>query len=217
MFDGKSFGAEMVEIVKAHVAENVTPLLKRIGELEAEVKILIARKSPPGEKGEPGQVGPAGPIGATGQAGPPGRDGLTGRDGKDGAPGKDGADGLPGKDGKDGAEGLGFKDLTFDGERTMIWKRDGDEIVIIMPYLIDRGVYRSETKYERGDVVSWDGSGWIAQRDTTEKPGNGSKDWRLAIKRGRDGKDGKGEKGDQGDPGKNGRDLTQLGPDGSKW
>jgi hypothetical protein len=56
-----------------------------------------------------------------------------------------------------------------------------------VPMVIDRGVWR-EGPYEQGDHVSWDGSGWIAQRASAEKPGT-SDAWRLSTKRGRDGKD----------------------------
>lgn len=57
-----------------------------------------------------------------------------------------------------------------------------------IPMVIDRGVWR-EGEHEKGDHVTWDGSGWIAQRKTATKPGTGP-DWRLSTKRGRDGKDG---------------------------
>jgi hypothetical protein len=57
-----------------------------------------------------------------------------------------------------------------------------------VPMVIDKGVWR-EGPHEAGDHVSWDGSGWIAQRATTDKPGT-SDAWRLSTKRGRDGKDG---------------------------
>ena len=36
--------------------------------------------------------------------------------------------------------------------------------------------------------MTWGGSLWTAQDDTAEKP-DGSKTWRLAVKKGRDGKD----------------------------
>jgi hypothetical protein len=55
-----------------------------------------------------------------------------------------------------------------------------------VPMVIDRGVWR-EGQHEKGDHVTWDGSGWIAQKATTDKPGT-SDAWRLSTKRGRDGK-----------------------------
>jgi integrin beta 3 len=131
-------------------------------------------------------------------------------------PGPRGADGPPGKD------GLGFDDMSvaYDGERsfTLQFKRGKElrEFPFKVPLLIDRGVWR-EGRYERGDVVTFGGSAFIAQEDTDEKPETG-KAWRLAVKSGRNGKPGvNGEKGDRGPEGRAGRDLTQVGPDGTKW
>lgn len=42
--------------------------------------------------------------------------------------------------------------------------------------------------FERGSIVVWEGSLWLALRDTSAKPGTGD-DFRLIVKRGRDGKD----------------------------
>lgn len=86
---------------------------------------------------------------------------------------------------------------------------------IRVPAIIDKGVWKSDRGYNKGDGVTYQGSFWIAQESTEDKPG--SKDWRLAVKKGRDGKDGKGLKGDPGAPGRPGKDLTQMGPRGEKW
>lgn len=57
-----------------------------------------------------------------------------------------------------------------------------------IPMVLDRGVYRAETKYAKGDGVTWGGSWWIAQVDEpTDKPGV-SAQWRLAVKQGERGK-----------------------------
>lgn len=178
---------------------------------------LIGPEGPAGKDGEPGRdgidgkdgaqglIGPEGPVGKEGE---PGRDG---RDGQQGVPGRDGAPGLNGKDGVDGRDGLGFDDMSaeYDGERTVTlkWQR-GDqtkEFTLLLPIPLDQGTYRSGAQYQKGDMVTFGGSSWIAQRDTTAKPET-SPDWRLAVKRGRDGKDGKpGEKGERGLPGKDGK------------
>jgi hypothetical protein len=71
-----------------------------------------------------------------------------------------------------------------------------------VPMVIDLGVWR-EGEYQQGDHVTWDGSGWIAQRKTTAKPGMQPHDWRLSTKRGRDGKDAEG-------PRSAARDLVRL-------
>ena len=74
------------------------------------------------------------------------------------------------------------------------------------PAVLDRGVFRPEDAYEKGDHVSYGGSGWIAQRsENLGRPGLPDSGWRLSTKAGRDGRDGlKGDKGDKGDKG---RDL----------
>jgi hypothetical protein len=62
-----------------------------------------------------------------------------------------------------------------------------------LPIVRDLGVWREGT-YRKGDGVTWGGSFWIAQDETTDKPdGPGGKGWRLAVKKGRDGKDGPGK------------------------
>lgn len=83
--------------------------------------------------------------------------------------------------------------------------------------LLDRGIFKADSEYSPGDVATWDGSMWIAQKNTSDKPGT-SDAWRLSVKRGRDGRDGlKGEKGERGAQGRDGKDLTQMGPDGGRW
>lgn len=60
------------------------------------------------------------------------------------------------------------------------------------PVLRDAGVWEAGKTYGAGAIVSWDGSGWIAQRSTQARPGGVSPDsraWRLLVKHGRDGRD----------------------------
>lgn len=70
---------------------------------------------------------------------------------------------------------------------------DGEvvEQTLRSPSLIYREVYRDGVPYEGGDAVTFGGSLWVALRATTSKPGEGSPDWRLAVKKGRDGRDAK--------------------------
>lgn len=58
------------------------------------------------------------------------------------------------------------------------------KIVGVMQYC---EVYQTGRQYETGDVVTYDGSMWVAVRDTAGAPGK-SPDWRLAVKRGQDGR-----------------------------
>jgi hypothetical protein len=120
------------------------------------------------------------------------------------------------KDGKDGSDGLGFEDLEVqhDGERTFTVRfvrgEKVKEFAFKVPVLIERGVYRAGQTYERGDGVTRDGSFWVAQKETSAKPGE-SPDWRMAVKKGRDGKDGeRGIKGEPGQKGRDGRDFSQV-------
>lgn len=103
-----------------------------------------------------------------------------------------------GRDGQNGDRGEpGFNLTDFETD----WRPD-DKVLILswdagdtryshelfIPYLRDAGVWAEGTDYLKGDGVTWGGSFWIAQDDTAEKP-DGSKAWRLSVKKGRDGKD----------------------------
>jgi hypothetical protein len=172
----------------------------------------IGPAGPIGEKGEPGNVGPPGPmgpsgpvgekgpagIGVSGEPGPPGATGPIGPEGKSlpGPPGRDGLPGIPGRDGKDGL-GLEHFDIQYDGNKTFIFTYGaGDRLErksFMIPVNVWRGIWKAGA-YLHGDTVTWNGSLWIAQRDTEKKPAgfDGNDDWILAVKRGRDGKAGNG-------------------------
>ena len=97
-----------------------------------------------------------------------------------------------GKDGDDGAPGLGFDDMEvlYDGRRSFTFRfmkgEKAKEFMFNAPIPLDAGFYKAGEKYEKADLVQFGGSMWIAQEDTTDKPGEG-KAWRLSSKRGRDG------------------------------
>ncbi len=83
--------------------------------------------------------------------------------------------------------------IVSDDCRTVIQRTtytDGEvvETRLMSPAIIYREVWR-EGAYEAGDAVTFGGSLWIALRATSAKPGDGSLDWRLAVKKGRDGRD----------------------------
>jgi hypothetical protein len=90
-------------------------------------------------------------------------------------------------------DGFGFDDLSveYDGERCITFKfmKGGDvkEFPIHIDVLLDRGVYRDDSVYQKSDVVTWGGSLWIAQVDSPGHPRDGSS-WRLSVKAGRDGR-----------------------------
>lgn len=207
MIDPKTFGEELAAIVKAATA----PLIARIDEMQAEAEKTAARIGelenalaaiPAGPQGEPGPAGKDGDKGADG-IGLAGalidRDGqlvvtLTNGEAKQLGPvvGKDG------ERGKDGADGLGFEDLSFvedEAGRPVAKFQRGDIVKsVTLPCIIDRGIFKAESEYLRGDAVTFGGCLWIAKKDAPEgKPGDGE-GWRLAVKKGRDGRDTEAKK-----------------------
>ena len=98
-----------------------------------------------------------------------------------------------GEKGEPGRDGLGFDDMRMEEREDgcyLVFERGEIVKEFRVPVVIDRGVYSAGRLYRRGDGVTWAGSFWIAQEDTSEKPDTG-KGWRLAVKKGRDGKDAK--------------------------
>ena len=163
---------------KSVTVEDVRPLV------EQEVSKAIAALPPP-EKGKDG-IGLAGAL--------IDRDGnlvLTLSDGKLCELGR-----VVGKDGEPGRDGFGLDEfdasLLEDGRTVVLSFARGDieeRYELHFPVVIDRGVFKDGASYLVGDGVTWGGSYWIAQKNTEAKPGE-NRDWRLAVKRGRDGKDG---------------------------
>lgn len=98
------------------------------------------------------------------------------------------------KDGRDGFSLEDFDAEVMNDERTVLLSfASGDfsyKVELCFPVMLYRGVFSAEREYDRGDTVTWAGSLWHCEADkTAEKPGDGSKAWTLAAKRGRDGRD----------------------------
>jgi hypothetical protein len=120
-----------------------------------------------------------------------------------------GPDGVKGIDGRDGTleqvhvrQSEDFRTVTF-------CYADGTPVPgtpLYFPVPIFQGTHELKT-YDRGDVVTYDGSWWIAREATDAVPGIGATPWQLCVKQGRRGKDGKdGIDGKDGKDGVNGRD-----------
>jgi Collagen triple helix repeat (20 copies) len=148
------------------------------------------KRGPPGEslKGEKGDKGERGEIG---KQGPPGLDGKNGERGSKGEPGRNATD-LPylqefileqvARTIKTGTM------MTPDGGRTLRWIIGDAVHETKTAMVIDAGIWKEGKTYLPGDGVSFGGSFFIAQTETSAKPGK-SDHWRLAVKRGNDGKD----------------------------
>jgi hypothetical protein len=172
-----------------------------------EVQLPEGTKGDPGRDGKDGidgRDGKDGRDGIHGKDGLPGKDGAPGQDGKDGAPGErglagaDGIDGLDGRDGVDGRDAASVDDFhaSIEGRMLRLGFTLSDGIVVskdlpLDGMVLDAGIYRSLANYHRGDLVTYGGSAWIAQRSTQTSPP--SPDWRLAVRKGRDGKDAEGK------------------------
>jgi integrin beta 3 len=89
---------------------------------------------------------------------------------------------------------LGFDDLdvVFDEARGYLlrWQRGTQLKEWALPFAFDAGVWQAGRVYPKGAGTTVKGAWWIAQTNTSGRPGD-SRDWRLAVKGGRDGKDGK--------------------------
>jgi len=86
-------------------------------------------------------------------------------------------------------EGIADEFETIDGRmivRTTVYtggRRFNREFKHVMPVYV--GVWKDGEFYDEGDCVTFAGSMFIAQTDTTAKPEDGQ-DWKLCVKRGRD-------------------------------
>jgi len=164
-----------------------------------EVRALARVPGPTGETGPEGKRGLQGEKGDRGEKGDKGEPGKVGPVGTDGKDGERGQKGEPGRNAADltllqeyidqrverMAEAASI--TTADGGRTLLWSLGGKVHQIKTAVVLDAGVWK-EGAYSSGDGVTLGGSFFIAQADTTAKPGK-SDDWRLAVKRGADGRD----------------------------
>jgi hypothetical protein len=96
---------------------------------------------------------------------------------------------------KDGKDGIGVKDVAieYDGARkvTLRHQTEGGEVVkeIYLPVPLYLGVWKADAAYSTHDLVTHDGSTWIATQDSKGvRPGHMQKAWKLIVKKGRDGK-----------------------------
>jgi hypothetical protein len=218
MFDGKSFGEEIVGFVRDYLEREVAPLKAENEDLKARLKALEDRPTPEVLKGDPGEsVDPetvnAMVADAVSKAAAEIRVPQDGKDAagivealkdngelvltlQDGRLIRTGVrDGEKGKDGRDGFKLEDFDVRVLEDDRTVefAFKSETHEHIATLkwPTVIDRGVFKAGETYDAGDAVTWGGSLWIAQRQTDAKPDTADSGFRLAVKRGRDGKDAK--------------------------
>jgi len=56
--------------------------------------------------------------------------------------------------------------------------------------VLDAGMWSAGTVYEAGDGTTHHGHYWVAQSQTNDEPSDGSRAWRLAVRRGKQGREG---------------------------
>ena len=144
----------------------------------SEVRALVPMPGPRGERGEQGKQGPPGERGVKGE---------TGRNASDLTFLQDYVTEQIGRAIKTATV------TTSDGGRTLRWAIGETVHEIKTAVVLDAGVWKEGTAYVAGDGVTMGGSFFIAQADTSAKPGK-SDEWRLAVKRGSDGRDAKVER-----------------------
>jgi chitodextrinase len=180
----------VAEFVRDHVDGLLNPVIARLAALEArqpekgergEPGVAGERgadglQGPQGLPGEKGADGAPGEPGAQGEAGPAGKDGLPGEQGLQGEKGDPGERGEPGPAGKDGEPGL-------PGEK-------GDRGPEGPPGKLPLVRAWADAVHYEGDVVTFDGRTYQAQRDTGKAPPH--LDWTCIAERGVDGQDGRG-------------------------
>jgi integrin beta 3 len=134
--------------------------------------------------------------GPPGDTGPEGKPGLQGERGEKGEPGRNAADLTYLQDYAAEQVGRAIKTATMttpDGGRTLRWAIGDIVHEIKTAIVLDAGVWKEGAAYVAGDGVTSGGSFFIAQTETSAKPGK-SDDWRLAVKRGADGRDARVER-----------------------
>lgn len=215
MTTAEEFGKQMRDAVKAYVAHALAPLGAQLATLSE--KIAAIPQGERGEKGDPGEQGVPGIKGDPGKDGEPGRDAAEleilpsideAKSYRRGTWASHNGGLIKAVRQTDPiTEGLvqsGWS-VMVEGISAIVVAQGDDprEIevasmltsgtkaiaVFRLPIVIDRGVYRADERYAKGDGVTWGGSYSIAQKDEPQGEPGKSDDWRLAVRRGRDGKD----------------------------
>lgn len=92
---------------------------------------------------------------------------------------------------KDGRDALELKDFDIrlnDDLRTLTMSLKSEDVTIersvIIPTIIDRGVFSDKKEYALGDGVTYGGNFWISQKDNPQGKPSTNQDWRLAVRKG---------------------------------
>jgi hypothetical protein len=84
-----------------------------------------------------------------------------------------------------------LEDLRSFKIKTLLASGDFDVQQFKIPAMLNAGVYKNGQSYERGDVVTRDGSQWVCEVDQTSAVPAFSRDWRLCVRKGESAKEQK--------------------------
>lgn len=197
MFDPEKFGQAMAEMIRDALA----PLKSQISELEKRLserpdhsaEILSQIKQHLDAIELPKPEAPLGIAGtmidregsllftlSNGDIKNVGR--VVGQDGKNGEPGKNGEDGFS-------FENFEMQYVPESNEVKLVATCRGvtKELRVPVASIQGKGYWRSGVTVKAGDAWSYDGSLWIAVRNTEDVPSASSKDWFMGARRGKDG------------------------------
>lgn len=87
------------------------------------------------------------------------------------------------KDGKDGFGFDGMSKVEVDGVEYLRFTRGEEVKDFVLPIQPYRGIW-TEGTYPKGATVTYGGSTWIAEEDTSGKPETANSGWRLCAKKG---------------------------------
>lgn len=121
---------------------------------------------------------------------PPPKEGPPGPKGDPGQPGEKGAPGPAGKDGLS-VEHLEREYDPATHEIVETWRVPGSEVVKSLRYkaggLHYRGYWKAGIAAKAGEAWTEKGTMWVALKDTSAQPVEGSPDWSIGARKGRDG------------------------------
>lgn len=172
------------ELIEAQSRETIAELRAQIVELQAELRAKVearlaeVKDGAPGERGEPGPQGEQGIQGERGQPGERGEQGPPGERGERGETGAQGEQGRAGERGERGEPGAA-------GEAGPAGERGADGAPGKLPMVREW----QDRVYRDGEVVTFGGGVYQAQRDTGKTPPH--EDWACIVAAGRDGADGR--------------------------
>lgn len=167
--DGRDAEVSFDDIIKAVEVVHERMVAKYMLDLERRANDTLQKaieKLPPPKEGPPGPKGDPGQPGEKGAPGPAGKDGLS-------------------------VEHLEREYDPATHEIVETWRVPGSEVVKSLRYSAGgvryRGYWKAGVTAKAGEAWTEKGTMWVALKDTSAQPVDGSPDWSVGARKGRDG------------------------------